>query len=58
MKVNPRKLDQAMAAIYGASTPRRMAPVRFVVCPTCKGVPKTMTVCPACRGALRVEQLG
>lgn len=58
MKVDPKRLDQAMAAIYGHTTPRRISPLLFVPCPTCKGQPREMTVCPTCRGHLRVEKLG
>ena len=56
--VNPTPIAQAVAATFGATSPKRMAPVRFLPCPSCKGIPRQMTVCSTCNGLLRVEALG
>jgi DnaJ-class molecular chaperone len=55
MKVNPCRLPQALAAIYGVTTPRRMTVLQHGPCPACKGaLGGRLTVCPSCKGAGRI----
>jgi DnaJ-class molecular chaperone len=54
VKVEPKRLAQALAAAYGASTPRPLSLVRQVPCPACAGAMRTMTVCKPCAGTGRV----
>lgn len=57
MRVPPTRVAQAVASVYGVTTPRRMVAVRFIPCPACGGW-RILTICPTCRGDRSVAVFG
>ena len=53
MIVQPNRLASALAAAYGATTPKPLLGLRHLPCPRCDGR-RLMTICPQCNGLGKV----
>lgn len=58
MRVDPTRLAQALASVYGVARPRPLSTLRYVPCPVCRGAVRSLTQCARCGGSGRQAVFG